>query len=101
MMVVRLGTLISSNLSGRLSPAGAVTPESVEGHFNDKAKVKELAMRCDVVTCEIEHINTEALVELEKVIVDYSRLCRAFFSILCASRRRIFVSKASAWHLTL
>jgi phosphoribosylaminoimidazole carboxylase len=31
------------------------------GHFNDQEAVQELAKNCDVVTAEIEHVNTYAL----------------------------------------
>ncbi|CRG92292.1 phosphoribosylaminoimidazole carboxylase [Talaromyces islandicus] len=31
------------------------------GHFNDQQAVQELAKTCDVVTAEIEHVNTQAL----------------------------------------
>lgn len=31
------------------------------GHFNDQESVQELAKTCDVVTAEIEHVNTYAL----------------------------------------
>ncbi|KAH8697731.1 phosphoribosyl-aminoimidazole carboxylase [Talaromyces proteolyticus] len=31
------------------------------GHFNDQEAVQELAKTCDVVTAEIEHVNTHAL----------------------------------------
>ncbi|OYX95067.1 MAG: hypothetical protein B7Y78_05695, partial [Caulobacter sp. 35-67-4] len=34
------------------------------GSFKDAAKVRELASRCDVLTVEIEHVNTEVLEEI-------------------------------------
>ncbi|KYK56041.1 hypothetical protein DCS_08007 [Drechmeria coniospora] len=36
----------------------------VSGSFTDAAKVRELAARCDVLTVEIEHVNTEVLEEI-------------------------------------
>ncbi|KAK4088644.1 hypothetical protein Purlil1_6855 [Purpureocillium lilacinum] len=36
----------------------------VAGSFKDAAKVRELASRCDVLTVEIEHVNTEVLEEI-------------------------------------
>ena len=36
----------------------------VTGSFNDPEKIRELAVRCDVLTVEIEHINTEVLEEI-------------------------------------
>ena len=36
----------------------------VTGSFNDPEKIRELAMKCDVLTVEIEHINTQVLEEI-------------------------------------
>ncbi|KAF4461352.1 phosphoribosylaminoimidazole carboxylase [Fusarium albosuccineum] len=36
----------------------------VAGSFKDPEKIRELARRCDVLTVEIEHINTEVLEEI-------------------------------------
>ncbi|KAJ4146354.1 hypothetical protein NW754_001819 [Fusarium falciforme] len=36
----------------------------VEGSFKDPEKIRELARRCDILTVEIEHINTEVLEEI-------------------------------------
>ena len=36
----------------------------VTGSFNDPEKIRELAMKCDVLTVEIEHVNTEVLEEI-------------------------------------
>lgn len=36
----------------------------VTGSFSDAEKVRELARRCDVLTVEIEHVNTEVLEEI-------------------------------------
>ncbi|KHN98330.1 phosphoribosylaminoimidazole carboxylase [Metarhizium album ARSEF 1941] len=37
----------------------------VTGSFKDPAKIKELAAKCDVLTVEIEHIETEVLEEID------------------------------------
>lgn len=42
----------------------------VVGSFKDADKVRELARRCDVLTVEIEHINTEVLEEIATKGVD-------------------------------
>ncbi|KAI1386222.1 phosphoribosylaminoimidazole carboxylase [Hypoxylon trugodes] len=42
----------------------------VEGSFQDPDKIRELAKRCDVLTVEIEHINTEVLEEIATVGVE-------------------------------
>merc|ERR1740130_246064 len=72
----RLGIhLVILDPMGKESPAGCVCPAAVLGHFNDAERVLELAKQCDVVTVEIEHINTAALVQLEhegRVIVQPS-----------------------------
>ncbi|KAI6785843.1 Phosphoribosylaminoimidazole carboxylase-like protein [Emericellopsis cladophorae] len=38
--------------------------EHVTGSFKDAAKVRELAEKCDVLTVEIEHVNTDVLEEV-------------------------------------
>ncbi|RYP14234.1 hypothetical protein DL765_006514 [Monosporascus sp. GIB2] len=42
----------------------------VTGSFKDPEKIRELAKRCDVLTVEIEHINTEVLEEIATVGVE-------------------------------
>ncbi len=39
-------------------------PKHVTGSFNDPAKIRELAAKCDILTVEIEHVNTEVLEEI-------------------------------------
>lgn len=39
-------------------------PHHVEGSFKDAAKVRELASKVDVLTVEIEHVNTDVLEEV-------------------------------------
>lgn len=53
-------------LDDETCPAKQINANSrhVAGSFKDAAKVKELAARCDVLTVEIEHINTEVLEEI-------------------------------------
>lgn len=51
------------------SPA-SITAIQTEGKFNDKEDVVNFAKDCDVVTVEIEHIDVEALRELEALGVD-------------------------------
>lgn len=45
------------------SPAKQVnaTVEHLDGSFTDAAKIKELAKSCDILTVEIEHVDTEVL----------------------------------------
>lgn len=50
----------------KLCPAWMVADEIIEGGLKDAGKIYELAEKCDVLTYEIEHINTEALLEIEK-----------------------------------
>ncbi len=42
----------------------------VTGSFKDPNKIRELAKRCDVLTVEIEHVNTEVLEEIATVGID-------------------------------
>ncbi|KAJ4411957.1 hypothetical protein N0V91_001095 [Didymella pomorum] len=48
------------------SPAKQISAHDghIEGSFKDAAKVKELAQKCDVVTVEIEHVDTQMLEEV-------------------------------------
>jgi phosphoribosylaminoimidazole carboxylase len=45
-------------------------PKHVTGSFKDPEKVRELARKCDVLTVEIEHINTEVLEEVATLGVE-------------------------------
>jgi len=47
-------------------PAGRVTPFFTEGNFKDFDDVCRFGRQLDVLTVEIEHVNTEALHQLEK-----------------------------------
>lgn len=47
------------------SPAGQVAGHQIVGGYHDAAKVRELAETCDVVTFDLEDIETETLIELE------------------------------------
>ncbi len=48
------------------APAGQVANQHIVGSFRDPFKIAELAQTCDVVTVEIEHVDTDALEALEK-----------------------------------
>jgi 5-(carboxyamino)imidazole ribonucleotide synthase len=50
----------------RSFPAGLVTSHFTEGDFSDFDDVLNFGLDKDVVTIEIEHVNTDALLELEK-----------------------------------
>ena len=47
------------------APAQQIANEHIVGHLYDSEKIKQLAERCDVITYEIEHIDTQTLLELE------------------------------------
>ena len=51
---------------GLESPAGRVCGRAIAGKFTDPAKVRELAANVDVLTVEIEHVDTTALAAMEK-----------------------------------
>lgn len=66
---------------GTSSPAGQLSKLAIEGSFQNKDgnKIKELACLSDVMTTEIEHIDTIALEELEnegKVVHPNSKTIR-------------------------
>jgi 5-(carboxyamino)imidazole ribonucleotide synthase len=47
-------------------PAGLINKNQIIGDLNDADKVYELAAKADVVSYEIEHVNTNALLKLEQ-----------------------------------
>lgn len=47
-------------------PAGAISTHFVEGNFNDYEDVLNFGRKVDVLTIEIEHVNTAALLQLEQ-----------------------------------
>ena len=47
------------------SPAGQVAGHQIVGHYNDPAMLRELAESSDVITFELENVETEMLVRLE------------------------------------
>ena len=53
--------------SGIKSPAAHTVPSDriIEGSLQDASKIRKLAAGADIVTVEIEHVNVEALAELE------------------------------------
>ena len=51
---------------GASSPAGQLADLNIEGSFKDADKIRELASVCDVLTTEIEHVNTDILELLER-----------------------------------
>jgi 5-(carboxyamino)imidazole ribonucleotide synthase len=48
------------------SPAGQVAGHQIVGAYHDPARLRELAESCDVTTFDIEDIDTETLIELER-----------------------------------
>ena len=46
-------------------PAHSIADEHIIAHFDDKEAIKNLAAKSDLLTYEFEHINVEALKELE------------------------------------
>ncbi len=48
------------------SPAAQVADRHVVGDFRDPVKIHELAQGCDVITVEIEHVETDTLDALER-----------------------------------
>lgn len=48
-----------------MSPAGQVAGHQIIGGYHDPAKLRELVESCDVVTYELENIDTEILMQLQ------------------------------------
>ncbi|CAD7699550.1 unnamed protein product [Ostreobium quekettii] len=57
----RLGVRIRTLDPIENAPSSSVGAEHIVGSYQDREKIMEFAQGCDVVTVEIEHINTEAL----------------------------------------
>jgi len=53
-------------LETQSAPAADIAKHHIVGELSDAGKINELAMVSDVLTYEIEHINIEALLQLEK-----------------------------------
>ncbi len=49
-----------------MSPAGQVAGHQIIGGYHDPAKLRELAESCDVVTYELENIDTGTLIQLQR-----------------------------------
>lgn len=65
----RLNIIMSFlDAQGSSCPAALVVPSDriIEGSLQDPTKIEELVQSVDVVTVEIEHVNVEALAELEQ-----------------------------------
>jgi phosphoribosylaminoimidazole carboxylase len=56
-----LGMRIAILDPDRDAPAGQVADRHVIGDFRDPERIRELANGCDILTVEIEHVDTEAL----------------------------------------
>src|SRR5260221_3643116 len=48
------------------APAAQVADRHVVGNFRDAQKIRELAQQCDILTVEIEHVDTDVLEALQK-----------------------------------
>jgi len=48
------------------SPSGQLTHHFVKGKLTDAEAIRKLSKECDVITYEIEHINADVLLEIEK-----------------------------------
>ncbi|KAK9454195.1 hypothetical protein V1511DRAFT_503000 [Dipodascopsis uninucleata] len=55
-------------LDGANAPAKQIraTDEHVNGSFGDADSVREISRKCDILTVEIEHVNADILLEIEK-----------------------------------
>nr|Q01930.1 RecName: Full=Phosphoribosylaminoimidazole carboxylase; AltName: Full=AIR carboxylase; Short=AIRC [Ogataea methanolica]CAA54041.1 5-aminoimidazole ribonucleotide-carboxylase [Ogataea methanolica] len=63
---LNIKTVILEN--GDQAPAKQINAldDHIDGSFNDPKAIAELAAKCDVLTVEIEHVDTDALVEVQK-----------------------------------
>lgn len=63
----RMGTHITVLDPTPNCPASFMANNQIVGNFNDTMAVMKLAEECDVMTMEIEHVNVEALKQLERL----------------------------------
>jgi 5-(carboxyamino)imidazole ribonucleotide synthase len=49
---------------GENSPAGQVADKQIIGSWNDPDAIRQIVTQCDITTYDLEHINTDALIEL-------------------------------------
>ena len=49
---------------GENSPAGQVADSQIIGSWNDPTSLRKLVESCDVATYDLEHVNTDALIQL-------------------------------------
>jgi len=47
-------------------PASSIADEQIVGDYYDASKIEELAVKCHIVTYELEHINANILIELKE-----------------------------------
>jgi 5-(carboxyamino)imidazole ribonucleotide synthase len=62
----RLGLYVVTLDPSPHCPSHSISDEHIVADFHDKEAIRELASKVDVITYEFEHINTEALLKLEK-----------------------------------
>ncbi|MCH2204886.1 MAG: 5-(carboxyamino)imidazole ribonucleotide synthase [Lentisphaerales bacterium] len=60
----KLGFNVTILDPGENSPAGQVADKQIIGSWNDPVAIREIVTQCDVTTYDLEHINTDALIEL-------------------------------------
>lgn len=60
----KMGFAVTVLDPGENSPAGQVADKQIVGSWNDSEVLKQIVTECDVTTYDLEHINTEALIEL-------------------------------------
>jgi len=62
----RLGIRINVLDPSTDCPCANFVDKHIVGDFKDSKSIRELSANCDIITVEIEHVNTEILAELEK-----------------------------------
>ena len=63
-------------LDRKASPAKQISPHhGIDGSFTDAQAIRELASKCDILTVEIEHVDTNVLEELENESLARGKEC--------------------------
>ncbi len=75
------------------SPAGQIADEQIIADLNNEEKIKELVIKCDITTFEIEHINTDILKKLEESGENISPPSRVLEIIKDKSKQKKFLNE--------
>ena len=89
----RMSLNISVLDSNKNSPCRNLTNNFFVGDLNNYNDVLEFGKKCDIITFEIEHINADALTELQKIGKKFTQNLRLYQSFKISQSKRNFILK--------